>query len=29
MYSSNTAIDIFGDYVVTFVGVTAGELAEE
>jgi len=28
-YSSNTAIDIFGDYVVTFVGVKPGELAEE
>jgi predicted DNA-binding transcriptional regulator len=25
-YSSQTAIDIFGDYVVTFVGVGAGEL---
>lgn len=28
-YSSQTAIDIFGDYVVTFVGVKPGELAEE
>jgi sugar-specific transcriptional regulator TrmB len=28
-YSSGTAIDIFGDYVVTFVGVKPGELQEE
>ena len=28
-YSSPTAIDIFGDYVVTFVGVKPGELYEE
>jgi len=28
-YSSQTAIDIFGDYVVTFVGIKLGELAEE
>ncbi|MFC1752337.1 TrmB family transcriptional regulator [Thermoproteota archaeon] len=28
-YSSPTAIDIFGDYVVAFVGVKAGELYEE
>lgn len=28
-YSSNTAIDIFGDYVVTFVGVKPGELEQE
>ncbi len=28
-YSSNTAVDIFGDYVVTFVGVKPGELHEE
>ena len=28
-YSSATAVDIFGDYVVTFVGVKAGELYEE
>ena len=28
-YSSNTAVDIFGDYVVTFVGVKPGELFEE
>lgn len=28
-YSSNTAIDVFGDYVVTFVGVKPGELDEE
>jgi len=28
-YSSSTAIDIFGDYVVTFVGVKPGELEEE
>ncbi|GAH45246.1 unnamed protein product, partial [marine sediment metagenome] len=28
-YSSNTAIDIFGPYVVTFVGVKVGELEEE
>lgn len=28
-YSSQTAVDIFGDYVVTFVGVKPGELAEE
>ncbi len=28
-YSSNTAVDIFGDYVVTFVGVKPGELDEE
>jgi len=28
-YSSSTAIDIFGDYVVTFVGVEAGKLHEE
>jgi sugar-specific transcriptional regulator TrmB len=28
-YSSATAVDIFGDYVVTFVGVKPGELCEE
>ncbi len=28
-YSSSTAVDIFGDYVVTFVGVKLGELYEE
>ncbi len=28
-YSSPTAVDIFGDYVVTFVGVKPGELFEE
>ncbi len=28
-YSSNTAVDIFGDYVVTFVGVSPGKLHEE
>lgn len=28
-YSSNTAVDIFGDYVVTFVGVSSGKLHEE
>lgn len=28
-YSSGTAVDIFGDYVVTFVGVKPGELYEE
>ena len=28
-YSSSTAIDIFGDFVVTFVGVAPGELMEE
>jgi len=28
-YSSQTAVDIFGDYVVTFVGVKPGELYEE
>jgi hypothetical protein len=28
-YSSPTAIDIFGDYVVAFVGVKPGELADE
>ena len=28
-YSSHTAVDIFGDYVVTFVGVKTGELDEE
>jgi len=28
-YSSNTAVDIFGDYVVTFVGVKPGELEKE
>ncbi len=28
-YSSATAVDIFGDYVVTFVGVKVGELYEE
>jgi len=28
-YSSQTAVDIFGDYVVTFVGVKPGMLAEE
>lgn len=28
-YSSSTAIDIFGDYVVTFVGVKPGELDRE
>ena len=28
-YSSSTAIDIFGDYVVTFVGVQPGNLSEE
>lgn len=28
-YSSPTAVDIFGDYVVTFVGVKPGELYEE
>ncbi len=28
-YSSATAVDIFGDYVVTFVGVSPGELHEE
>ena len=28
-YSSMTAVDIFGDYVVTFVGVKPGELSDE
>lgn len=28
-YSSATAVDIFGDYVITFVGVKPGELYEE
>lgn len=28
-YSSQTAVDVFGDYVVTFVGVKPGELAED
>lgn len=28
-YSSSTAVDIFGDYVVTFVGVKPGQLDEE
>ena len=28
-YSSPTAVDVFGDYVVTFVGVKPGELYEE
>jgi len=28
-YSSATAVDIFGDYVVTFVGVKPGELYGE
>jgi sugar-specific transcriptional regulator TrmB len=28
-YSSRTAVDIFGDYVVTFVGVKPGQLEEE
>lgn len=28
-YSSQTAVDIFGDYVVTFVGVKPGQLEEE
>ncbi|MFH1400757.1 MAG: helix-turn-helix domain-containing protein [Nanoarchaeota archaeon] len=28
-YSSATAVDIFGDYVVTFVGVRPGELSDE
>ena len=28
-YSSQTAVDIFGDYVVTFVGVSPGKLHEE
>ena len=28
-YSSQTAVDIFGDYVVTFVGVGVGELQQE
>ena len=28
-YSSSTAIDVFGDYVITFVGVKVGELYEE
>ena len=28
-YSSQTAVDIFGDYVVTFVGVRPGFLPEE
>lgn len=28
-YSSSTAVDIFGDYVVTFVGVKPGELEDE
>jgi len=28
-YSSSTAVDIFGDYVVTFVGVKPGDLGEE
>lgn len=28
-YSSGTAVDIFGDYVVTFVGVKPGELYDE
>jgi predicted transcriptional regulator len=28
-YSSSTAVDIFGDYVVTFVGVSPGKLHEE
>lgn len=28
-YSSSTAIDIFGDYVVTFVGVRPGQLEDE
>lgn len=28
-YSSNTSVDVFGDYVVTFVGVNIGELGKE
>ena len=28
-YSSLTAVDVFGDYVVTFVGVQPGQLSEE
>ena len=28
-YSSPTMVDIFGDYVVTFVGVSIGHLPEE
>ena len=28
-YSSATAVDVFGDYVVTFVGVQPGQLSEE
>ena len=28
-YSSHTAIDVFGDYVVMFVGVKAGELYDD
>ncbi|MFC1691612.1 TrmB family transcriptional regulator [Nanoarchaeota archaeon] len=28
-YSSQTAVDVFGDYVVTFVGVKPGQLEEE
>lgn len=28
-YSSSTAVDVFGDYVVTFVGVSPGKLHEE
>lgn len=28
-YSSQTAVDVFGDYVVTFVGVSPGKLHEE
>jgi len=28
-YSSSSAVDVFGDYVVTFVGVKVGQLSEE
>jgi len=28
-YSSQTCIDVFGDYVVTFIGVKPGQLADE
>ena len=28
-YSSPTCVDIFGDYVVTFIGVKPGQLPEE
>ena len=28
-YSSNTAVDIFGDYVVTFTGVEVGKLGND